>query len=185
MPKAYDEFMKIAARLEKHYKDIQDVEFTIERGKLWMLQTRNGKRTAQAAVKIAVDMAKEGLITKDEAVERITPENVDTLLHPQFNSDAIMEAEKTGTLIAKGVNASLARPLARFILTQIPPRRWQRTKQEDHHGSPLHQARRCTWHDRFKRRVDQRRRSHISRSGCGSSVRYPVYRGRFCDQDRS
>jgi len=106
MPKAYDEFMKIAARLEKHYKDIQDVEFTIERGKLWMLQTRNGKRTAQAAVKIAVDMAKEGLITKDEAVERITPENVDTLLHPQFNSDAIMEAEKTGTLIAKGVNAS-------------------------------------------------------------------------------
>ena len=106
MPKAYDEFMKIAARLEKHYKDIQDVEFTIERGKLWMLQTRNGKRTAQAAVKIAVDMANEGLITKDEAVERFTPDNVDTLLHPQFNEEAISEAKKTGTLIAKGVNAS-------------------------------------------------------------------------------
>ncbi|MDO8754762.1 MAG: PEP/pyruvate-binding domain-containing protein, partial [Anaerolineales bacterium] len=106
MPKVYDEFMKIAAKLEKHYKDIQDVEFTIERGKLWMLQTRNGKRTAQAAVKTAVDMAKEGLITKDEAVGRITPENVDTLLHPQFNEEAIKEAEKTGTLIAKGVNAS-------------------------------------------------------------------------------
>ncbi len=106
MPKAYDEFMKIAARLEKHYKDIQDVEFTIERGKLWMLQTRNGKRTAQAAVKIAVDMANEGLITKDEAVERVTPDNVDTLLHPQFNEEAIAEAKKTGTLIAKGVNAS-------------------------------------------------------------------------------
>ncbi len=106
MPKAYDEFMNIAAKLEKHYKDIQDVEFTIERGKLWMLQTRNGKRTAQAAVKIAVDMAKEGLITKDEAVERITPENVDTLLHPQFNDEAKKDAEKAGALIAKGVNAS-------------------------------------------------------------------------------
>ncbi len=93
MPKAYDEFMKIAARLEKHYKDMQDVEFTIERGKLWMLQTRNGKRTAQATVKMAVDMALEGLITKDEAVERVTPENVDTLLHPQFDSEAKKEAE--------------------------------------------------------------------------------------------
>lgn len=106
MPKAYDEFMKIAARLEKHYKDMQDVEFTIERGKLWMLQTRNGKRTAQATIKLAVDMANEGLITKDEAVERVTPENVDTLLHPQFDMKAMKEAEKTGTLIAKGVNAS-------------------------------------------------------------------------------
>jgi len=106
MPKAYDEFMKIAARLEKHYKDMQDVEFTIERGKLWMLQTRNGKRTAQATVKMAVDMANEGLITKDEAVERVTPENVDTLLHPQFDSDAKKNAETTGKLIAKGVNAS-------------------------------------------------------------------------------
>ncbi|MBL8102350.1 MAG: pyruvate, phosphate dikinase [Anaerolineales bacterium] len=106
MPKAYGEFMKIAARLEKHYKDMQDVEFTIERGKLWMLQTRNGKRTAQAAVKMAVDMASEGLITKDEAVERVTPENVDTLLHPQFDNEAKTNAEKSGKLIAKGVNAS-------------------------------------------------------------------------------
>jgi pyruvate,orthophosphate dikinase len=106
MPAAYDEFMKITARLEKHYKDMQDVEFTIERGKLWMLQTRNGKRTAQSAVKLAVDMANEGLITKDEAVERITPENVDTLLHPQFNNDAKKVAEQEGKLIAKGVNAS-------------------------------------------------------------------------------
>ncbi len=106
MPAAYDEFMKITARLEKHYKDMQDVEFTIERGKLWMLQTRNGKRTAQSAVKLAVDMANEGLITKDEAVERITPENVDTLLHPQFNNEAKKVAEQEGKFIAKGVNAS-------------------------------------------------------------------------------
>jgi pyruvate,orthophosphate dikinase len=106
MPKAYAEFMQIAARLEKHYKDMQDVEFTIERGKLWMLQTRNGKRTATATVKMAVDMANEGLITKDEAVERVTPENVDTLLHPQFDNAAKKNAEATGKLIAKGVNAS-------------------------------------------------------------------------------
>jgi pyruvate,orthophosphate dikinase len=106
MPAAYKEFMEITARLEKHYKDMQDVEFTIERGKLWMLQTRNGKRTAKSAIKIAVDMADEGLISKDEAVLRVTTENVDTLLHPQFDDKALKEAEKNGTYLAKGVNAS-------------------------------------------------------------------------------
>jgi pyruvate,orthophosphate dikinase len=106
MPKAYKEFMQITSRLEKHYKDLQDVEFTIERGKLWMLQTRNGKRTAKAAVKVAVDMANEGLITKEQAVLRVTPENVDALLHPQFDEVAMTNAEKNGTFFAKGVNAS-------------------------------------------------------------------------------
>ena len=102
LPKAYDEFMKITDRLEKHYQDMQDVEFTIERGKLWMLQTRNGKRTAKAAVAIAVAMAKEGLITREEAVKRVTPEDVDTLLHPQFDETARRQSD----VIAKGVNAS-------------------------------------------------------------------------------
>jgi pyruvate,orthophosphate dikinase len=102
LPKAYDEFMKITARLEKHYKDVQDVEFTIERGKLWMLQTRNAKRTAKATVKIAVDMANEGLISKADAVRRVTPETVDTLLHPQFDD----KARKQADVLAKGVNAS-------------------------------------------------------------------------------
>ncbi len=106
MPEVYKQFMEIAEKLEKHYKDMQDVEFTIERGKLWMLQTRNGKRTAKAAVKIAVDMANEGLITKEEAVLRVSPENVDALLHPQFDDKALQEAEKNGTYLAKGVNAS-------------------------------------------------------------------------------
>jgi pyruvate,orthophosphate dikinase len=106
MPKAYKEFMQITSKLEKHYKDLQDVEFTIERGKLWMLQTRNGKRTAKAAVKVAVDMANEGLITKEQAVLRVTPENVDALLHPQFDEEAMTNAEKNGTFFAKGVNAS-------------------------------------------------------------------------------
>ncbi|PIV28536.1 MAG: pyruvate, phosphate dikinase, partial [Anaerolineae bacterium CG03_land_8_20_14_0_80_58_20] len=102
MPKVYEQFMKITSRLEKHYTDMQDVEFTIERGKLWMLQTRNGKRTAKAIVKIAVDMANEGLISKADAVRRVTPDDVDTLLHPQFD-DA---ARKKSEVLAKGVNAS-------------------------------------------------------------------------------
>ncbi|MBN2117924.1 MAG: pyruvate, phosphate dikinase [Anaerolineales bacterium] len=106
MPKAYKEFMGITAKLEKHYKDMQDVEFTIERGKLWMLQTRNGKRTAKSAVKIAVDMANEGLITKEQAVLRVSPDTVDALLHPQFDTQAMDNAEKNGTFFAKGVNAS-------------------------------------------------------------------------------
>ncbi len=106
MPRAYKQFMDITKKLEKHYKDMQDVEFTIERGKLWMLQTRSGKRTAKAAVKVAVDMAKEKLITKEEAVLRVTPENVDSLLHPQFDDAAIKNAENNGTFFAKGVNAS-------------------------------------------------------------------------------
>ena len=106
MPKAYKQFMDITGRLEKHYKDMQDVEFTIERGRLWMLQTRNGKRTAKSAVKIAVDMANEGLITKEQAVQRVTPENVDALLHPQFDEQAIANADRDGTFLAKGVNAS-------------------------------------------------------------------------------
>ena len=106
LPAAYKEFMDITDKLELHYREMQDVEFTIEDGKLWMLQTRTGKRTAKAAVKIAVDMANEGLITKEEAILRVTPEQVDTLLHPQFDMKAKEEAKNKGSQIAKGVNAS-------------------------------------------------------------------------------
>jgi len=106
MPKTYDEFMDICNKLENHYKEMQDVEFTIERGKLWMLQTRDGKRTAKAAVKVAVDMANEGLITKEEAVKRVKPDQVDTLLHPQFDPKAKSAAQEEGKLYATGVNAS-------------------------------------------------------------------------------
>ncbi len=106
LPEAYKQFMDITARLEKHYKDMQDVEFTIERGRLWMLQTRNGKRTAQAAIKIAVDMANEKLISKEEAILRVTPDQVDTLLHPQYDAATIKEAKSSGKYYASGVNAS-------------------------------------------------------------------------------
>ena len=88
VPEAYAEFEEIVDKLESHYREMQDVEFTIERGELWMLQTRDGKRTASAAVKIAVDMANEGLISREEAVMRVTPDQVDTLLHPQFDMQA-------------------------------------------------------------------------------------------------
>jgi pyruvate,orthophosphate dikinase len=106
LPQAYKQFIDITEKLEDHYREMQDVEFTIEKGRLWMLQTRNGKRTAKAAVKIAVDMAAEGVISKEEAVLRVTPEQVDTLLHPQFDAKARGEAKDGGRLFAKGVNAS-------------------------------------------------------------------------------
>jgi pyruvate,orthophosphate dikinase len=106
MPAVYKQFMEITAKLEKHYRDMQDVEFTIERGKLWMLQTRNAKRAAKAAIKIAIEMANEGLISKEEAVTRVSPENVDTLLHPQFNIEEMRKARIEGRMFATGVNAS-------------------------------------------------------------------------------
>ena len=106
MPTAYDEFEQITRKLEKHYRDMQDVEFTIEKSKLWMLQTRDGKRTAQAAVRIAVNMVEEGLITHEEAVMRVSPEQVDFFLHPQFDLEAIKEAKDAGEMLAIGLNVS-------------------------------------------------------------------------------
>jgi pyruvate,orthophosphate dikinase len=106
MPQVYAQFLEICARLEKHYRDMQDTEFTIERGRLWMLQTRNGKRTSKAAIRIAVDMANEGLITRDEAIARVKPADVDTLLHPQFIAAAKKQARAEGAYLGSGVNAS-------------------------------------------------------------------------------
>jgi pyruvate,orthophosphate dikinase len=100
MPEMYHQYVEIAKLLETHYRDMQDMEFTIERGKLWMLQTRNGKRTAASAVKVAVDLVKEGLISLEEAVMRVKPEYVDLLLRPSFDPDV------KKNLIAKGLNAS-------------------------------------------------------------------------------
>ena len=105
-PKVYEQFRKLARQMEKHYREMQDLEFTVERGKLWMLQTRTGKRTARAAVKIAVDMVKEKLITKEEAVQRVEPGHIVQLLMPQFDFKAKEEAAKAGNLLAKGLNAS-------------------------------------------------------------------------------
>jgi pyruvate, orthophosphate dikinase len=106
LPKAYAEFERIAQRLEKHYRDAQDLEFTIERGKLYMLQTRSAKRTAAAAVKIATDMVREGLITKDEALRRVEPSQVEQLLLPRFDQSEVDRARSGGQYLAKGLNAS-------------------------------------------------------------------------------
>ncbi|MBW1841255.1 MAG: pyruvate, phosphate dikinase [Deltaproteobacteria bacterium] len=106
MPEAYAEFEQICQQLEKHYREMQDVEFTVEKGKLWMLQTRDGKRTAQAAVRIAIEMADEGLITREEAVMRVSPAQVDFFLHPQFDPEAIKEAKEAGDMLAIGLNVS-------------------------------------------------------------------------------
>ena len=102
MPDVYKEFETLAKKLEDHYKDMQDMEFTIENGKLFMLQTRNGKRTASAAIKIAVDLVNEGKITKEEALLRVDPKQLDSLLHPTFNESSL----KNGKVIATGLAAS-------------------------------------------------------------------------------
>jgi len=106
LPEAYSEFVAIAKRLEKHYRNMQDMEFTIEKGKLWLLQTRDGKRTAQAAVRIAADMIDEGLISTDEALMRVEPDHVDFFLHPQFDPASKQAAVDGDRQIATGLNVS-------------------------------------------------------------------------------
>jgi len=117
MPKAYEEFAAIATRLEGHYKDAQDLEFTIERGKLYMLQTRSAKRTAAAAVKIAVDMVGEGIIDHRTAVSRVDPTQINQLLLPHFDQRAKDAATKEGRLLAKGLNASPGAASGKAIFT--------------------------------------------------------------------
>ena len=113
MPKVYDEFVKICATLEDHYHDMQDMEFTIENEKLYMLQTRNGKRTAKAALKIACDLVDEGKITDKEAVLMIDPRNLDTLLHPTFDTNALKDAHEIG----KGLAASPGAAAGKVVFT--------------------------------------------------------------------
>ncbi len=106
MPLVFDEFNRICEILENHYRDMQDMEFTIENGKLFMLQTRNGKRTAKAALKIAVDLVNEGMISKEEAILRVEPKSLDQLLHPSFNKEALNEAEAVCTGLAASPGAA-------------------------------------------------------------------------------
>ena len=112
-PEAFKQFNEVCAILEKHYRDMQDMEFTVEHGKLYMLQTRNGKRTAQAALKIACDLVDEGMRTEEEAVAMIDPRNLDTLLHPQFDPAALKKAEAIG----KGLGASPGAACGKVVFT--------------------------------------------------------------------
>ncbi len=144
MPAAYDEFVAIGHKLEQHYKDVQDLEFTIERGKLYMLQTRIAKRTAEAAVKIAVQMVDEGLITEAQAVERVEPAQVDMLLRRQFDREAL----RTNKEIVKGLNASPGAAVGRAVFDADTAVEWQaagekvvlvrvETSPDDFHGMAI------------------------------------------------
>ena len=120
MPAVYEQFAAIADRLEKHYKDMQDMEFTIENGKLYMLQTRNGKRTAAAALKVAVDLVDEGMIDEKEAVCRVDPKQLDALLHPTFDAEALKKARVVG----KGLAASPGAACGRVVFTAEEAKEW-------------------------------------------------------------
>jgi pyruvate,orthophosphate dikinase len=142
MPEIYAQFADIAGRLEHHYRDMQDMEFTIEQGRLWLLQTRNGKRTAQAAVRIAVDLAAEGLISEEEAVMRVSPDQVDFFLHPQFTSESRESADQ----LASGLNVSPGAAVGMVAFDADIAERWAKeegrqvimvrpeTKPDDVHG---------------------------------------------------
>ncbi len=119
-PEAFKEFQKVCSILENHYRDMQDMEFTVEHGKLYMLQTRNGKRTAQAALKIACDLVDEGMRSEEEAVAMIDPRNLDTLLHPQFDSKAL----KAATPIGKGLGASPGAACGKVVFTAEDAEAW-------------------------------------------------------------
>ena len=120
MPEVYEQFSKIANSLEQHYKDMQDMEFTIEDGKLYMLQTRNGKRTAAAALKVAVDLVDEGMIDEKEAVCRVEPKQLDSLLHPTFDPEALKKA----AVIGKGLAASPGAACGRVVFTAEEAKEW-------------------------------------------------------------
>jgi pyruvate,orthophosphate dikinase len=147
MPAVYDEFQRIGQQLERHYRDVQDLEFTIERGKLYMLQTRSAKRTAAAAVKIAVDMVQDGTITEEEAVSRIEPAQVDQLLRAQFDPNARQGAQR----IAKGLNASPGAAVGRVVFDADDAVEWVgrgekvvlvriETSPDDFHGMAVAQG---------------------------------------------
>ena len=119
-PEAYADFIKVCALLEDHYRDMQDMEFTVENGKLYMLQCRNGKRTAQAALKIACDLVDEGMIDEKKAVAMIDPRNLDTLLHPQFDAAAL----KAATPMGKGLGASPGAACGKVVFTAEDAKEW-------------------------------------------------------------
>ena len=120
-PEAYEQFVKVCDTLENHYRDMQDMEFTVENGKLYMLQCRNGKRTAQAALKIACDLVDEGMIDEKQAVLMIDPRNLDTLLHPQFDAAAL----KAATPIGKGLGASPGAACGKVVFTAEDAKEWK------------------------------------------------------------
>ena len=146
MPKAFAELEKFSEKLEKHYRDVQDMEFTVESGRLWMLQTRDSKRSATAAVRFAVDLVDEGLISQEEAVKKVTADHVDYFLHPQFDSKILKSAKDEGRILATGLNVSPGAAVGQIALDADTAEKWAKeegrqvimvrpeTKPEDVHG---------------------------------------------------
>ncbi|MGV8075479.1 MAG: pyruvate, phosphate dikinase [Syntrophobacteraceae bacterium] len=130
MPEIYKELDAIRQRLDRHYRDMQDIEFTIEKGKLWMLQTRTGKRTGFASFKIAVDLAREGIISKEEALMRVDPDHLNQLLRPTFDPEAKKKAEKENALIAKGLNAGPGAATGRIVFNAPDAVQWARQGEQ-------------------------------------------------------
>jgi pyruvate,orthophosphate dikinase len=131
MPVMYEQLEAICHQLENYYRETQDIEFTVERGTLWILQTRNAKRTAQAAIRIAVDMADEGLISKTEAVKRVQPWDVDFYLHPQFDMDSKKAATGRGELVAIGLNVSPGAAVGQITFDADTAERWAKEDGKD------------------------------------------------------
>ncbi len=182
MPRIYAELARNCRTLEKHFREVQDVEFTVERGKLWMLQTRDAKRTAQAAVRIAVELALEKLITRAEAVERVSPDHVDAFLHPQFDPKDKAVAKKRGDLLATGLNVSPGAASGILAFDADVAEQWgvkdkkavimvrPETKPDDVHGMLA-----------AARHPHQPRRAHEPRRPRGAAVRQARGGGRLGD----
>jgi pyruvate,orthophosphate dikinase len=130
MPALHAELKNYADALERRYRDMQDIEFTIEHGKLWLLQTRDGKRTAQAAVRIAVDLVSDGIINKTEALQRVTPEQIEFFLHPQFDAEAKLEAKATGAALTTGLNVSPGAAVGIVALDADLAEKWSEEREE-------------------------------------------------------
>ena len=181
MPEAFARLMDLRGRLERHFRDMQDIEFTVESGRLWMLQTRSGKRTAQAAVKIAVDLAEEGAIGPEEAVMRVEPQALDQLLHPTLDPDADRD------VIARGLPASPGAASGRIVFDRRRCRAGGGERRGGHPGAQRDQPRGHSRHARRARHPDLARRHDEPRGGGrarhGPGLRFR--RGRGPDRRRS
>ena len=173
MPEVLGELYRVRRVLEDHYRDMQDIEFTVQRGKLWMLQTRSGKRTAQAALKIAVSLVEEGVIDRDEAIRRIEPSSLDQLLHPTLDPKA-----KT-TILTRGLPASPGAACGKVVLSaeeaEVAGRAWRSGDPGAHRDEPRGHPRdaRRARHPDGPRRHDQPRRGGCARHGAALRLRRP------------
>ncbi len=177
MPKVYKQLEKVREKLEKHYRDMQDMEFTVESGKLYMLQTRTGKRSPAAAFRIAVDMANEKLIKVEEALERIKSEDVERLFYPVLDPK-LPRNELASRKIARGINAVPGAAVGKAVFTARGSRGLGGARREGDSGAPRDQPGRCGRHVRGAGNSDGDRRQDQPRGGGRARVGEVLHRGR-------